>query len=83
MVTIITPYGLPNDGVSPPRETPQPEMPIQVSTIIYFVSSQALRTIQALTTTPKFMRPPGHRNRKKIDYKTKAGEALYKKATRS
>ena len=36
MVTITTAYGFTNDGASPPRATPQPEMPIRVADLIYF-----------------------------------------------
>ena len=44
VVTITTADGLPRDGGSPSWATPQPTMPIPVSALIYFVTSQAVRT---------------------------------------
>ena len=55
---------LKNDGASQPRETSQLAIPIQVSDLIYFVTSKAVRTTQAPTTTPKFVRTPGSVNKK-------------------
>ena len=78
VVTITTDNGLKNYGASPERSTTQPTIPIQVATLVYFYTSQAVMTSQAPTTTTKFARTPGHVNLKIIDYKTKAGEAFYK-----
>ena len=83
VVTITTAYGLPNDGALKPRTITQPTIPIQVASLVYFITSQAVRIPQAPTTTPKFARTPGRVNLKIIDNKTKADEALNKRATRS
>ena len=53
-----------NYGSSPPRATPQLAMPIRVATLIYFMTSQEVRTPQAPTTTSKFALTPGQVNRK-------------------
>ena len=54
----------------------------QVATLITFVTLQDVRD-QAPTTTLKFSLNPGCANRKIIDYETKAGKALYKRAIES
>ena len=61
----------------------QPSMPVWVASLIYFVTSKVVSTPQNPTTTPKFMLPPGRIIRKNVNYKTEAGKALYKQATRS
>ena len=53
----------------------------RVSALITFVTLQHVRD-QAPTTTLKFSLNPGRANRKIIDYETKAGKALYKRAPR-
>ena len=73
MVTITTVYGFKNNGASPPRATPQPTMPIRVTKLIYFVTSQVERTPKAPTTTPKFAHTPGRVNQKIVNYETKVG----------
>ena len=82
MVTITTADGFPNDGESPPRAILQPTMPIQVSALVHFVTFRAVRTPQALTTTPKLACTPVCVSQKIIDYETKADKALYKQAIR-
>ena len=82
VVTITTYDVFPNDGVSLPRSISQPNIPIHFSALIYFVTSQAVRNTQDPNTTPKFVHIPCRINLKIINYKTKAGEALYKQATR-
>ena len=52
-------------------------MKIHITDLIYFMNSQAVRTPQDPTTTPKFTRTTSCVNRKIIDYETKAGEVLY------
>ena len=81
MVPITISNGFTNYGASPPRETPQPAMPIRFSALIYFVTSQAVRTPQSPTTTPMFACTPGRINRKITDNKTKADKALYNQVT--
>ena len=76
MLTITTDNGFQNDGASTPRAITQPDMTQQVSTLIYFITSQAVRDAQSPTTTLKFARTPGIVNRKIIYYKTKSGKAL-------
>ena len=83
VVTITTSDGFPNYGASPPRAIPQLVITIKISALVYFVTSQALRTHQAPDMTPKFGHNPGCVNRKIINYKTKAGKVLYKRAIRS
>ena len=62
VVTITTDNGLPNYGVSPPIEIPQPYIPIKVASLIYFVTYQDVRNNQSPTTTSKFARTPVHIN---------------------
>ena len=83
VVTITTADVLPNDGTSPPRKIIQPAIPVQFYALIYLEISQSERTPQDPTTTPKFTRTPDHANKKSLVYETKAGNALYKKASRS
>ena len=54
----------------------------RASALIAFVMLQDVSD-QAPTTTLKFSLNPGHANRKIIDYETKAGKALYKRAIES
>ena len=63
VVTITTTDGLPNNGASSPISTPQPSMPARVSSLINFVTYQAVRD-KPPTTTPKFARTPGRVNKK-------------------
>ena len=46
VVTTTTSGGFPNDGESPPIAITQPSMPIKCSSLIYFVTSKAVRTPQ-------------------------------------
>ena len=76
VVNTVTSDGLPNNGMSPTRATPQPDMPPRVSNLITFITLQTV-TAQAPTTTKKFASTPGQVNRKIIYYATKTGGALY------
>ena len=63
VVTITTAKGLKNNGYSRQTATPQPSMPIQVATPVYSVTTQAVKTFQACTVTPKFTCAPRRINR--------------------
>ena len=58
-------------------------MPMQVTTLIYFITYQSVRTTQPPTTTSKFSRTPGCINLKIINCKTEAVNTLCKQATSS
>ena len=83
VVTITTSDGLTKDRASPPKAIHQTSMPILVSAIIYFMTSQELKTPHLPTTTPKFSRTSGCVNWRTIDYKTRSGETIYKQTISS
>ena len=56
-------------------------MPVKVVALIYCITTQEATDTQEPTTTPRFSRTHGRINLKIIDDETKAGEALYKRAT--
>ena len=76
IMTVITADGFANGWASQTREILQPDMLTLVSTLINFITYQAVRD-QAPTTNLKFSRTPDSVNRKIPNSKTNAGKDIY------